>query len=130
MATEKLGVDTLRKIVKSAGQVGTVVSKLINKQGLFVLLQLQEPLAVLAGVDYELAKEEIKDLTSDERVVLETDLKNEFKPVNAQVDVVVDQFIDLSEKSVALIEEGIREGKEIYETVKDVVEEWKKLLGA
>lgn len=127
---EKVGIENLSKIVKDSAECANVASKLLNKAGLLALLGLQQPLSDLASVNFPSVLEEVKDLSQDERVVLEKLLSETFKPVNPVVDVGLDKFLALSEKSVAIVQKGVETGQEVYETVKLLIEEWKSFLGA
>lgn len=127
---DKIGIESLKKVVKSAAEVGNIVSRILNKAGLLSLLELQGPLASLISVKWDLVKQEVKDLDMPERLELEKTLSDTFSPVNPAVDATVDKFLTLAEKSIVAIEKGIADGHEVYETVKVLVEEWKSLLGA
>lgn len=126
---EKLGIDGLSKIVKASAECANVASKLMNKGGLLALLGLQGPLSDLAVVNYPQAMEELKDLSSDERIQLEKLLSQAFAPVNPVVDKGLDSFLALGEKTVAVVQKGVTEGEDLFETAKALVVEWKSFLG-
>lgn len=126
---EKLGIENLSKIVKNSAEIGNVASKLLNKAGLLALLGLQQPLAELASVNFPKVVEEVKDLSEEERIVLEALLSETFQPVNPVVDLGLDKFLNLAEKSISIIQKGVETGQEVFETVKDLIGEWKTFLG-
>ena len=120
---EKLGVENLSKVVTCLGQVGTGAA---NKGGIFSFLA---PVLGLAGVNWAQVGEEVKDLSADERLKLEGVLSAEFKPNDPILDAGLDKFLALGEKTAAIIEKGVKDGIEIYDTVKELVVEWKTVLG-
>ncbi len=126
---DRLGVELLTKLVKSVAQCANVFSKLINKEGLLVLLGLQEPISVIASVNWSAVLGEIKDLDPTERKALEKVLSDTFMPVNPEVDLGLDKFLAIGEKTASVVEKGIADGKEAYDTAKELVDEWKAFLG-
>jgi hypothetical protein len=127
--SEKLGIVLLTSVVKSVAQCANVFSKLIHKQGLLVLLGLQEPVAVLSSVAWPSVLDEVKDLSTEERVSLEKVLSDTFQPMSPMADVGLDKFLAMGEKTAAAIEKDVAAGKEAYETAKELVSEWKAFLG-
>lgn len=115
----------LTGIVVAIADFANVVSKLVNKQGIFVLLQLAGPMGALSGVDWTKVKGEVSTLSSADRKALETAFETEFKPVNPIVGAKVDQFIALAEASITEILKDVSVGTEAYASVQKLVEQWK-----
>lgn len=126
---EKLGIEGCRAVVKAVGKCGTVVCKFINKEGLFTLIGLQEPVAVLLATNWQAAYAEMKDLSKEERAILEKDLSDSFQPPFPTIDAGLDAFLDIGERTAAVIEKGVADGRELVEDVKILVGEWKAFLG-
>lgn len=126
---EKLGVEKIRSVVVAVAECANVVSKLLDKQGILVLLGLREPITVIVGTDWKSVLSEVKDMDGEERKSLEASLSSAFQPVNPAVDVGLDNFLAMGEKTAAVIEKGVLEGKDVYDSVKELVSEWKAFLG-
>lgn len=126
---EKLGIEKCSAVVKSVGKCGTIVCKFINKEGLLFLIGLQEPVSVLLATDWPAVLAEVKDMDGAERVSLEKDLSDSWQPPFPKVDVGLDQFLAMGEKTAAVIEKGVKDGKDAFESLKELVSEWKTFLG-
>lgn len=126
---DKLGVESIRAVVVAVAECGNVVSKLLDKQGIFVLLGLREPIAVIVATNWPQVLTEVKDMDKEERVSLEASLSGAFKPVKSSVDAALDDFLAMGEKTAAVIEKSITDGKDAFESVKELVAEWKTFLG-
>lgn len=127
-AVEKYGIESLSKIVVASAKIGNVACKVANKAGLFALLKLQEPIEELIGTDFGKVKSEIADLSPEERQSLESLLSSTFSPPQQNVDVKLDDFIALAEKTVQVIEKGVKDGHEAYDSVLLLIAEWKGFL--
>lgn len=124
---EQVGIENLSKLAVDLGKFGTVVCKLVNKSGIAVLLELIPVVSSFQSIDFKKVKDELFNLSAEEQMQLDTLLKDNFNPPSQMsvVEVKVDKFLDLAEKTRAVIEASVADGKEVYENVKELVEMWK-----
>lgn len=124
---EQVGIENLSKLAVDLGKFGTVVCKLVNKSGIAVLLELIPVVGSFQSIDFKKVKEELVNLSAEEQMQVDTLLKDNFNPPQQMslVEVKVDKFLDLAEKTRGIVEASVQDGKEVYENVKELVEMWK-----
>lgn len=120
---ELVGIENLTKIAKDGAHCATAIC---NKSGVFAIVG---SLLDLSTINWTAVATEAKDLSEDERKTLEKVLSDEFQPSDKKIDLGFDKLIALGEKSAALVQRAVAEGHEVYETVKDLIGEWKSFLG-
>lgn len=126
---EKYGVETLKKIALSVANVLNVLSKVINKQGLWHLIALKDSVEFWATVDLRVALAELKDLSESEREVVEQSYKDALDLVNKDVQAKISGFVDLLEKLADLAEDAYAAGESLYENAMKLYAQVRALLG-
>ena len=125
-----MALDTLKALIKSLGEIGTTVYNVAKGGGrLMDLLSLLGPVSVIKSTNWQEARAERSQVDSDGRLALEAILKQSFKPNNANVELKVDEFIDMGEATAVTILKDIQEGKDAFESLKSLYEQWRSFLG-
>lgn len=123
---EVYGVEKLKTVVVSLAQVLNAVSKFINKQGLFALYGVVEPVKTLVALDWVQAKKELSEVSYDERLALEQAFKTEVNLQNPEAQKKLQDAVDCLEQVFAVAHEGFT----VVENAKVVYEKLKQLVGA
>ena len=102
-----MGIEGLKSAFGAIAKCLNVVGKLLNKQGLWVLLELREPIATLSSMNFGTLKQEAKDLSEVEREALEAYFKGLIDFPNKDVQARFLSGVDCLEESADLVEDAI-----------------------
>ena len=123
------GIDNLKSSSVAVAKCLNVASKVLNKQGLWHLLELQEPISVLSKVDLASLKAEILDLQDSERKEVEDAFKGALDLVNKDVQVKIGAAFGLVEEAVAFVESAVTDLSALYVNGKDLYLKARAFLG-
>lgn len=125
---EKYGAEVMKAAVVNCGQTVKVLYEvLVEKKGLWHLLQLQSVSQALIGLDFKKLKLELSDLSEPEREGLMADFK---ASLPAAVAAKVGPGVDLLEEAIDLAEDGIAFVSKAIVDVKAFIEKAKAMFGA
>lgn len=95
------GVEQIKKVLLAIAEVGNVVEKIINKQGVIAIFNLADEFALLATLDMDRFLKEVGELDVEDKLELLRTFEVKFDLANEQsekfVEGLLDIAIDLSE---------------------------------
>lgn len=127
---EKYGVVVLKGCAEAGAEVLNVVSKVLNKQGLWHLLGLQGAVKVFTSLDFAALKEELKDLSEVEREEVEAAFQMKLALVKKEVQAKLVDAVNLVEDGVDFVEDVVESGAGYFTRGKDLFQKAKALVGA
>jgi len=124
-----MDVVVLKSVVESVAECLNVLSKVLNKQGLWHLIGLQGPIGVLVKLDLAKLKAELLDLSELEREQVLAAFRGKLDLVNKTVQVKLGEVLDLLEELIDLGEDTYEFGVNVYTKGKSLYDKAKKILG-
>lgn len=97
------GVENLKKCVMAGAELLNVLSKIAHKQGVFVAFQLVDELSALSGLDGAVLKQELVDLSPEERAELISALKEKLVLLNPAVEAKIEASADLLNEAADVV---------------------------
>jgi len=103
----QFGIEQIKKILFAAVESVNVASKVLHKEGIFVVFQLSDELMALSTVDLEALKKEISELDKADRDTIRDALKAKLVLVNPGIEQKIEGGVDLVEEGVQIVEQVI-----------------------
>ncbi len=124
-----MGIERLKEIVADVAGVLNAVSKFANKGGIFALAPLYGIATSVMKIDWALVKQEIADLSTEERAALEVVFQAELDLVKKDVEAKIEEAVLKLDQAIDLVERVVEAGKRFYQEGKILYLAVRQILG-
>lgn len=106
----KVGIANILPLILLAVEMGNVADKMGRTKGMaryFKLTELFDEGVAVMGIDIKQAKEEIKDLDEDEKLMIKNAIKEKFDIVDDKLEGVIEKSLDIVDDLFKVIQNSI-----------------------
>lgn len=104
---EKYGVENLKVLIAAVCDVLNVTSEILANFGIWKLLGLSSVVQVLKGVNFDLVKQELGELSTAERLDVEAVFVQHLKLASPLLQAKVLASVNYLEEAVVLVGQGV-----------------------
>lgn len=102
MPDEKLGIDSLEKVIDAASEGFNVVYKMANGAGIFSAFALTDEVSALGTIPKGSVLAQLKDLDQEERAKLRLRFKNKVSIENKELEAQIEGYADDLEEVISI----------------------------